>query len=708
MSGRGDPAGRPVGGGRRRWADDVAWLLGELASPAPDDRWLLAVPGGDVKRAASDESRLCLADGVLGTRGHLEEAGAEARPAIYAGGVFERNPDGTEAPIAVPGWVELPLRQVIAVGDRVLDLRTGVVGRLVVSDGSVMLRSARWACLARPGTKVLIADGEAVLPETLIMHETIDERSSLGGGVRAQIDTTGTRERGTGNRGGVVLRVAAYAASPRRPPSLVRTQRQLSAAWESGPIELLAEQRSAWAARWEESDLEVANDAELTLAARFALFHLATTASEHGEGPVGPRGLTGAGYFGHVLWDADAFVLPVLAATHPASARSMLEYRIRRLPAARRLAAASGRAGARFPWESASDGTDVTPATGVGADGVRVPILTGDLEEHITADVAWAAWQLASWQGSWGLLEGPAGRLVVDTAAYWASRIRVDDSGRGHIDGVIGPDEYHESVDDDAFTNQMAAWNLRRAAELVRRGTGDAAPADPGHWVALADALVDGFDPVLGRHTQFVGYEQLESILVDEVGEAPMLADIVLGRQRLFGSQVVKQADVLMAHHMIPDALRPGTLDRDLDYYLPRTAHGSSLSPGVHASVLARAGRLDEAQRFLRMAIGFDLGDGDASEGLHMAALATLWHALVLGFAGVQVRSPDDRALVLDPHIPDDWGELRLALRWHGRALHLRCTPDGVHVDGGGPLTVRVASGEPVRLGRAGGWVPIA
>ena len=166
------------------------------------------------------------------------------------------------------------------------------------------------------------------------------------------------------------------------------------------------------------------------------------------------------------------FVLPVLAATHPAAARAMLEYRIRRLPAAReqaRQAAGPGLRGARFPWESASRGNEVTPTQGIDGRGEVVTIRTGELEEHITADVAWAAWQLAAWTGDWEFLEGAGRPLLIETARYWAGRVRLDPAGVGHIDGVIGPDEYHEDVDDNAFTNQMAAWNMNRAADLVRR-----------------------------------------------------------------------------------------------------------------------------------------------------------------------------------------------------------------------------------------------
>ena len=162
---------------------------------------------------------------------------------------------------------------------------------------------------------------------------------------------------------------------------------------------LLDEQRRAWAQRWERADVRIEGDDELQQAVRVPLFHLMAAAGDRGEAPVGARGLTGRAYRGHVFWDADLFVLPFLAATHPQSARAMLEYRIARLPAALARAAAEGRAGARFPWESADDGTEVTPHAGRDQSGRLVPIRTGDNEIHIVGDVVWAALYYAEWTG---------------------------------------------------------------------------------------------------------------------------------------------------------------------------------------------------------------------------------------------------------------------------------------------------------------------
>jgi trehalose/maltose hydrolase-like predicted phosphorylase len=276
-----------------------------------------------------------------------------------------------------------------------------------------------------------------------------------------------------------------------------------------------------------------------------------------------------------------------------------------------------------------------------------------------------------------------------------------------HIDGVIGPDEYHEDVDDNAFTNQMAAWNLLRAAELVEHVAPDPEDTEARRWRSLARALVDGYDRATHHHVQFAGYDELEPLLVSDVGPIPLAADRVLGHERVASTQIIKQADVLMAHHMIPGAVRTGTLRHDLDHYLPRTAHGSSLSPAIHAGLLARAGRLDEALGLMDVAQSLDTDDrsGNTGRGLHLAALGGLWQALVLGFAGVRVVGPADPALILDPHVPDHWIELRVNFHWHGHQVRLRCRGDAVHVACTSSVRVQLGNDPAVVIEPPGAWV---
>jgi trehalose/maltose hydrolase-like predicted phosphorylase len=417
--------------------------------------------------------------------------------------------------------------------------------------------------------------------------------------------------------------------------------------------------------------------------------------------------MSGSASRGHVFWDSDVFVLPFLAATHPPSARAMHEYRVRRLPAAREAAAALGRRGARFPWESALTGFDVTPRSFRDHDGQHLEIRTGDLEEHIVADVAWAAEAYRAWTGDPEFSEGPGRALVLETARYWDSRIESGGDGRAHILGVIGPDEYHGPVDDNSFTNVMARWNLRRAARLPGSTT-----EEKQRWRELAGRLVDGYDPQTRVYEQFAGFSDLEPLVIsDMVPRRPVAADLLLGRERVAGAQILKQPDVLMLHHMLPGVTATGSLSPNLDFYEPRTAHGSSLSPGIHAGLFARVGRMKEAVAMLRLTARLDLDEvtGTTAGGLHLAAMGSVWQALVEGFAGIR---PARDALLVDPQLPRCWTALEIPIRYRGTRVRFRLEPDSIRVEADRPVRLRFPGDRTAHLanGRAryrhelGGW----
>jgi len=327
----------------------------------------------------------------------------------------------------------------------------------------------------------------------------------------------------------------------------------------------------------------------------------------------------------------------------------------------------------------------------VGADGARVVIATGPHEEHIVADVAWAAAHYASWTGDAGFLGGKGRPLLVETARYWASRVETDADGGGHIRGVVGPDEYHENVDDNAFTNVMARWNLRKGAALLAE-SGESVESTA--WLDLAERLVDGWDAPSGLYEQFSGYFALEPLLVSEVGRPPVAADMLLGPERVSGSQIIKQADVLMAHHLVPDELEKGSLQPCLDFYEPRTAHGSSLSPAISASLLARAGDPERALALFRLAARLDLDNttGTTADGLHLATMGGVWQALAFGFLGL---AADDGALLIRPSLPREWRALGLRMRFAGKPIGVRAEPDHVAVTCVAPLLVRVGDQGP-------------
>lgn len=701
-----EPGGVPpgvihLGGGPQRWLeilDAQAERRRRRYPPAIDEDplWVVAVPEEPALERVG-ESLATVANGSCGTRGSREEDGPLSRPLFMVGGLY----DDSESPhlLGGPSWAALDIAARPACGDRrLLDLRTGSLLR-ERADGS--LRILRFASLASPSVLALRADGAlevlrgpvpldggAARRSADMDTEMVTVGSDLGGGMA--LASVCWEEVVGGRR--LIERLVGWAADRHAPPSEARARDELDRAWRLGFDRLRDEHRRAWAARWDDADVRIEGDSDAQLAVRFALFHLLSSTPAQGEAAVGARGLTGPAYGGHVFWDADTFVLPALAAICPGAARAMLDYRLDRLDGARSAASKAGRQGARFPWESAADGRDVTPRTGLRPDGQTVPILTGQYQEHITADVAWAAAEYVAWTGDTDFIAGPGRELIVETARYWASRITLDEIGVGHLMGVMGPDEYHEVVDDNAFTNAMARWNLVQGAGLLDADHEVDRP-EATRWRDLARRLVDGYDPATGVHEQFRGFFALEPLLVSDVAQPPVAADLVLGRERTAGSQIIKQADVLMLHHLLPGEAEPGSLAADLKFYGPRTAHGSSLSPAIHASLLARAGQPDQALELFRIACRLDLDDltGTTAGGLHLATFGGVWQALAYGFLGLR---PTASALCVDPRLPSAWSALELRCRYRGARLTIRAEHESVTVSGDGATLVRLAGGQ--------------
>jgi len=226
--------------------------------------------------------------------------------------------------------------------------------------------------------------------------------------------------------------------------------------------------------------------------------------------------------------------------------------------------------------------------------------------------------------------------ILLETSRFWASRAQLEADGRRHIRGVIGPDEYRETIDDNAFTNVMARWNIRRAidvADLLRRqwpehwvalssriGLDD---AELRQWAAVADTIATGLDPQTGLYEQFAGFFALETIDLSKYEGRSVPMDVVLGRDRIRTAQVVKQADVVALLALLPEEFAGGKADTNFSYYEPRCSHGSSLSTAMHGLAAARLGHSDMALRFFKKTSASDLADTHAAinGGVHVAAL---------------------------------------------------------------------------------------
>lgn len=489
----------------------------------------------------------------------------------------------------------------------------------------------------------------------------------------------------------------------------VHVQVALEHARARGWRALLDDHEAAWAARWADADIEVDGDEEAQRALRFAVYHLVSAANPEDERvSIGARALTGDSYLGHVFWDTEIYLLPFYILTWPEAARALLMYRYHTLPGARAKAERRGYRGAMYAWESADTGEETTPEAVLDMNGNPVLVLCGTQEQHISADVAYAVWQY--WRATGDdqfLLDGGA-EIILDTARFWGSRAALEDDGNYHIRGVIGPDEYHEHIDDSAYTNVLARWNLERGLEILAmfadrwpqagadlRQKLDLRDEELEIWRAVASGLVTGFNADTLLFEQFEGFFDLAPIDLDAFKGRTVPMDVILGRERTQASQVVKQADVVALLALLPHAFSPETHIANFDYYEPRCGHGSSLSRGMHALVAARLGHLDMAMRHFKETAATDITDqamGSAG-GIHIASMGALWQAAVFGFAGLTLR---DDGLEFDPHIPSEWNALTFRVRWRGRRLQVRLDAGALQatLEAGEPMDVYVVGAD--------------
>jgi len=452
---------------------------------------------------------------------------------------------------------------------------------------------------------------------------------------------------------------------------------------------VLAKHAARWDAVWDRADVRVPGKPSVEQALRFNSYHLSIAAGGDPRTSVGARSLTGRAYEGHVFWDVEIFMLPFYLHVAPERARSLILYRFHTLDGARRRARALGYRGACYAWESTVTGEDVTPKTIVlKTTGKEIPIFTGTQQVHVTADVAHGVWRYWEATGDDGFLREAGAEILVETARFWASR-----ATRGprslHIRGVVGPDEYHHSVNDNAYTNWMARLNLERAAH-VARWLAREYPADwgalaercavgddePDEWATVARKLFVPVPDARGVIEQFEGFFDLGDYPLPKAERFKAPVSRLFDWDRINRLKVIKQADVLMLMHLFPDAYPEHVVAANYRYYEPLTDHGSSLSPAIHAAIAARIGLRADAERYWAQSLWLDLSNtmGNSVLGVHPACMGGTWQALVFGFLGVRFSEagaqPDAGAAA---RLPEGWGSvaLNLAYRGRSRAIHV-------------------------------------
>jgi beta-phosphoglucomutase len=707
--------------------------------------WTLIEPQFDPEKLHSRETVFTIGNGYLGTRGSFEEGYPNALPATLIHGVYDDVPVVYTELANCPDWLSLVViingerfrldRGAIIHYERQLDLQHGILSRSVrwrsPMGHTVDLRFERFASLADrqvlglrcqitpvdfTGT-IEVQSGINGYPQNQgFDHWERLEQGKLEPGIWLQVRTRGSRielamaakmtvigmetSLQVNNTPGYPSLTTTFMATAGQTVTIEKIATVFTSQAAEFPVAaaqdklshvvygaLLEAHQQAWQAAWQQSDIEIGGDCQAQLAIRYNLFQLLIAASaENDRVSVPAKTLSGFGYRGHVFWDTEIFILPFFTFTQPAIARSLLTYRYHTLGGARRKATHGGYQGAMYAWESASTGDEVTPRWSMPNDpyAEEVRIWCRDREIHISADIAYGVWQYWQATGDDDWLCDYGAEIILDTALFWMSRLEWNgQKERYELCGVIGADEYHEQVNNNAFTNRMVQWHLEkavaiyewlqlkfpdRAAELTTRL--NLTPKRRLSWQAMISQIYIPSDAATGLIEQCDGFFQLQDINLSDYEPRDRSIQAVLGITETNQRQVLKQPDVLMLLYLMRSTQESpysyDVLQKNWDYYAPRTdiTYGSSLGPAIHTILAADLNAADSYQQFLQAAL-VDLEDtrGNTPEGIHAASAGGVWQAVVFGFGGIQLL---ESGPVATAHLPATWTSLKFKLHWQG------------------------------------------
>jgi len=473
--------------------------------------------------------------------------------------------------------------------------------------------------------------------------------------------------------------------------------RLLAAAQAAGIGALKQRQEEAWRSIWQDNEIAICQESgghDLTQGLRYALFQMIQSAPRTDPTVnIGAKGLTGEHYFGTYFWDTEVFMLPMYAFAMPEVAENLERSRVHMLPGARRKAAELDLPGAAFPFMADTDGNECSTLWQFALMGI-----------HVTADVAWGVWFYYCVTGDLDFIAEGGIDIMVETSRMWVGRaFYSQEVGEYVINKVLGPDEYHQGVDNNYYTNIMAQENLAKTCRLLeilqtqqpdayRRACErlDLPPDEQKLFRHISESIYLPVDEERGICLQDDGFDLLEPYDL-QAHPLPGPVNAAWSYDRAMRTQVLRQADVLVAGLLVGDRFPTDQIQRDFDYYEPRTTHDSSLSFCTHSIMAAAIRRPDTAYDYFLRTARLDLDDfhDNSWMGIHAACLGGAWQCVVLGFGGVRWY---DGNLSLNPLLPPQWTGFSFSIRWHGVRLHVEITPGQVALQTDGPeLSLRLA-----------------
>ncbi|MBC1420431.1 glycoside hydrolase family 65 protein [Listeria seeligeri] len=668
-------------------------------------------------------SQMTIGNGYLGIRGALEEDYPEQVRGMYVAGIYNRPsgstsselvnlPDVTRFHLTLDGEVFSMLTGTIHSYERYLDMNTGELIRKITWENSAHKKyQINFRRFVSKVAKHLIAAKLEVTPLTG------DMKVKVRTGIDGQQTNFGTQqlkelslrifdeERMVGEYQTieskqqivVATKVNAKGAFTAKNRQLMTAVEQNVAANETFTLEKISsvntslskmdevlpnttylelkkETDLAWEKFWKQTGVEIKSTNTFDqFALDFASYHLEImTPKDDIRCSVGAKGLTGEGYKGHVFWDTEIFILPFFLYNQPKIAKQLLQYRYLHLKEAQEKALENGYKGALYPWESAFSGVEETPefaAINIRT-GTRQKVASAISEHHLVADIAFAVCEYAAATKDTAFMMNCGAEMLLETAEFWISRT-TNRNGRLEILDVIGPDEYTEHIDNNAYTNYMAYFNVKKAMEWNKENQPFQKRAEK--FLANLYLPVANESGLIPQDDTFL---QKDWINLDKYKANQGTQGILLdySRQEVNELQILKQADLVMLLYLLPATFETKVMKRNLDYYEKRTIHDSSLSKAIHAIVENRIGDRKQAYQFFQEACLIDLGTEPHSsdDGLHAAALGAIWLAVIFGFAGIDTS---EELLQITPNLPDAWQSLTFEFVWKGERIGFKITP---------------------------------
>jgi beta-phosphoglucomutase len=644
---------------------------------------------------ALNGNRFMLGNGYMGVRGTLEESGKEEFAGCLLNGVYDQAPGKWREPVNAPNGLYTVVDGAgeIKEHEQTLDIRHGILSRKtkyenaeVTAERFVSMDNVHLICLKYASTVPVQTFINSDVWDINGPHFQCMEKSEnhvlVKTGELGILIAVCTETEWTGGSG-FNKYISIYTSLDGDTP-LDSARAACRAARQAGYDKLKAAHAAQWDKIWQGCDVEIEGDDEAQFALRYSLYQLQLTAPRHSDCVSIPaRGLSGQVYKGAVFWDTEMFMTPVFTLTDPAVARNLILYRVHTLGGARRKASEYGFKGAFFAWESQETGDDACTDFNVNDVFTGRPMRTHfrDKQIHVSADIVYAVRNYIDQTGDESILADGADELIAECARFlcsWAYYKK--DKDRYELLDVVGPDEYHERVHNNAYTNRMAQFALQTAVRML--GEAPRFSAEALDWQEIAEKLIIPQPDENGIIPQFDGYKKLEDIPLEELKKR------VLHPNEYFGggnglattTKIIKQADVVLMLNLFPDDWPEERVRKNWEYYEPRTEHGSSLSACAYAMTAARIGKPDWAYTYFMKTATVDL-TGKSKQfvgdlyigGTHPAANGGAWMSAVFGFAGLRA---DANGITLNPHLPSHWGKMTFSIEWRGRRYDVKVTQE--------------------------------